>query len=144
MLGGRFMLAWRRRFLPILALIAAGACSSMTGVQNAPLHAGVSRAYTGEFNTVLRAAREAITESGLNVESANEVQPGAWMIMAKAPTSWWSAGEIIRVVVDRTGTNPGEVMVRVYSRKRIATNIGAKGDYATTLLSNIDLKLRSQ
>lgn len=137
------MVAYPRGTLAALLFLASAACSSMTGVQNAPLHAGVSRPYKAEFNTVLRTAREAVIESGLNIESANEVQPGVWMIMAKAPTSWWSAGEIVRVVVDRSSTTPGEVMVRVYSRKRISTNIGAKGDYATTLLSNIDLKLRS-
>ena len=138
------MLAPRRLVTPLLIGLALVGCSSMTGVQNAPLHAGTSRAYAAEFNLVLRTAREAISESGLNVESANEVQPSVWMIMAKAPTSWWSAGEIVRVVVDRSSTNPAEVMVRVYARKRISTNIGAKGDYATTLLSNIDLKLRSR
>lgn len=138
------MLLSSRVFLSAILLSTVVGCSSATGVQNAPLHAGTSRPFTAEFNTVLRAAREAITESGLNVESANEVQPSVWMIMAKAPTSWWSAGEIVRVVVDRSGTNANEVMVRVYARKRISTNIGAKGDYATTLLSNIDLKLRSR
>lgn len=135
--------AVRRTVIPMLA-VALAACSNMTAVQNTPLHAGTSRAFAGDFNTIVRTAREAITETGLRIESANEVQPSVWMIMAKAPTSWWSAGEIVRVVVDRSGTKPGEVMVRVYSRKRISTNIGAKGDYAESLLSNIDLKLRSK
>lgn len=123
-----------------LACLSAPACSSMNSVQNVPLHAGVARPYPADFGVVLRLAREAVLESGLRVESAYQVDESTWIIMAKAPTSWWSMGEMVRVTVERGAR---ETTVRVYTRRKLATNVAAKGDYANTILSNLELKLRS-
>lgn len=120
-------------------LLGLGACSSATKVQNAPLHAGTGRTFQARFEATLTAAREAVVETGLQIESASQVDGDTWMIIAKKGTSAWSWGELVRVVVVRDGD--AQTSVRVHSSRRVGTNVTAKGDYALSILSNIELKL---
>jgi hypothetical protein len=130
------------RFVAVsLGLGLAAACSSQSSVQNAPLHAGVARTFEAEYNKTLGAAREAAVEAGLQIESATQVDPSTYMIMCKAGTSAFSWGEIVRLVVVKEAD--ASTTVRVYSKRKSAVNIGAKGDYSNTILSNIELKLRT-
>ena len=130
------------RFLTVsLTLGLATACSSQGSVQNAPLHAGVARTFEADYNKTLGAAREAAVEAGLKIESATQVDPNTYMIMCKAGTSAFSWGEIVRLVVVKE--NDASTTVRVYSKRKSAVNIAAKGDYSNTILSNIDLKLKT-
>ena len=61
------------------------------------------------------------------------------MIVAKKGTSAWSWGELVRVVVQKSASD--RTTVRVLSRRRMATNVTAKGDYSDTIFSNIELAL---
>jgi len=115
-------------------------CASTSSIQNAPLHAGISRSFNAGYMQTLKAAREAMVETGLQIETATEVDKNNYMIIGKKGTSAFSWGELVRVVVTRSG--PGETTVRVYTKRRIATNLAAKGDYANSILSNIELKLK--
>ena len=130
------------RFLTVAFSTAlAAACSSQAGVQNAPLHAGVGRTFESDYNKTLGAAREAAVEAGLQIESATQVDPDTYIIMCKAGTSAFSWGEIVRLVVVKE--NDTSTTVRVYSKRKSAVNIAAKGDYSNTILSNIELKLKT-
>jgi hypothetical protein len=134
-----------RAHLSMGALVVASlglACSSQSGVQNAPLQAGIGRTFDATYEKTLGVAREAAIESGLKVESATEVDPNTYLIMCKASTSAWSWGEIVRLAVIRASDT--QTTVRVYSKRKSAVNIAAKGDYSNTILSNIELKLKSQ
>jgi hypothetical protein len=117
------------------------ACSTQSGVQNAPLQAGIGRTYDASFDKTMGVAREAAIEAGLRFESATEMDPNTYLIMFKAPTSAWSWGEIVRVAVIRASDT--QTTVRIYSKRKSAVNIAAKGDYSNTILSNIELKLKS-
>ena len=70
------------------------------------------------------------------------MDPNTYLIMCKASTSAWSWGEIVRLAVIRASDT--QTTVRVYSKRKSAVNIAAKGDYSNTILSNIELKLKSQ
>jgi hypothetical protein len=109
-------------------------------VQNAPLHAGDGRTFEANFDRVLGAAQDAMGDTGLKVESSTQVDANTYMLMGKAGTSAFSWGEIVRVVVLRD--SPTNTTVRVYTRRKSAVNIAAKGDYSNTIFSNIDLRLR--
>jgi hypothetical protein len=104
------------------------------------LDTGVLREFDGEYATVLSAARNAVTAAGLTIDSYQEVNDSTAMIVAKKGISAWSWGELARVVVQKSGDN--RVGVRVLTRRRVATNLTAKGDYSDAIFSNIDLALR--
>jgi len=125
----------------VVCLLVLTSCTSTNKIQNAPMHAGVSRTFESNYNQTLQAAREAMVESGTAIESASEVDDGNYIIIGKQDTSAWSWGEMVRVVV--TKVNDGETTVRVYTEKKISVNVTAKGDYSQSILSNIELKLRN-
>jgi len=128
-----------RAVVQLVILTVLAACASPTSVQNAPLHAGVGRTYQAAFERTANAAREAVVETGLQIESASQVDATTWLIVSKKGTSAFSWGEVVRVVVIRD--SPTETTVRVHSARRISPNITAKGDYANSILSNVELKL---
>lgn len=113
--------------------------ADVDAIQSAPLHAGVSRTYQHDFKTVIRTARETIVESGLVMESASKVDDNVYMLVAKAKTSAFSWGELVRVVVEKEKAN--ESTIRVYTKRRVKINVTAKADYSNTIISNMDLKL---
>lgn len=129
------------RRLSLFALILAMAgCASTSTIQTAPPTAGTSRTFEADFNTTLKAAQEATTEAGLTVESAREVENGAWMIVAKKGVSGFSWGEVVRVMVFPQGER--QTQVSVLSQRRVATNVTAKGDYSESILGSLAIKLR--
>lgn len=124
-----------------LALVALTfSCASVASIRNAPPSKGVSQSYSADFDRVLKAARESVVEAGLQIEEVNKTDEESWVIIAKKSTSAWSWGELVRVTVSKV--NDSEATVRVLTRRRLATNITAKGDYSRAILSNIELKLR--
>ena len=124
----------------LLALIACVGCASTSSIQNAPLHAGTGRTFDSDFDTVLAAARQATTEAGLAIEKTERVDEKNWIIIGKKGTSAFSWGELVRVAV--TDDGPEKTTVRVYTKRKLATNVLAKGDYAHSILSNIELLLK--
>jgi hypothetical protein len=124
----------------LLAAIFASACATVGGIQNAPLDAGNARVFPVSFDSTLKAAREAVIEAGLQIESAREVEPGTWIIVGKKGVSGFSWGELVRVAVARQEER--STRVTVHTQRRVATNVTAKGDYSETIFSNMTLKLR--
>ncbi len=107
-------------------------------IRSAPLHSGESRTYTSDYKTIVKYAREAVTEAGLSIESSEKLNDETYMIIGKAKVSAWSWGELVRVVL----INDNEkVTVRVYTKKAVKINITAKGNYTQTILSNIEAKI---
>jgi hypothetical protein len=125
--------------LAIVALLAG--CASQAGVESEPLHAGVARSFNANFDKVLTATREAMVDANLQIESANAIDQNTYMIMAKAGTSAFSWGEIVRCVVVRESDT--STTVRVLTKRKGTLNIAAKGDYSQSIHSNIELKLRA-
>ena len=115
-------------------------CATTGGMRSAPLTEGVSRTFKGDYDRVLKAARESVVEAGLAIDEVNKVDDKTWMIISKKGASAFSWGEMIRVVVQGSGTD--ETAVRVMTQRKVATNVTAKGDYSTSILSNMELKLK--
>jgi hypothetical protein len=70
-----------------------------------------------------------------------EVDDHTWTILGKKDASAWSAGELVRrLVIQQTGAD--STAVRIISKKRIATNVAARGDYSQAIFNDMELKLK--
>ncbi|MEO1448819.1 MAG: hypothetical protein AAFV07_04785, partial [Bacteroidota bacterium] len=70
-------------FMFLFSTASAQLVSGLDAVQNAPLHAGVSRAFSHEYETVLKLSREAILESGLIMELSSKIDDDTYMLIGK-------------------------------------------------------------
>lgn len=128
----QFMKACR---LAVLAAIMA-ACASTGGMRSQPLDAGETKVYAAPLNTVAPAARQAVLAAGLDVDTVSQQDSLTWMIIGKKGMSFFSYGEVVRVVVQQ---NPeGAVAVRVFTKRRLATNVTARGDWSKPIFDQLD------
>jgi len=121
--------------LAVVAVIA-GACASTAGLRSAPLDAGETKFYAAPLGVVGPAARQAVLSVGLNVDTVSTPDSLTWMIIAKKGMSFFSYGELVRVVVAQTPD--GAVAVRVFTKRRLATNVTAKGDWSGPIFQHLD------
>ncbi|OLC35259.1 MAG: hypothetical protein AUH81_10620 [Candidatus Rokubacteria bacterium 13_1_40CM_4_69_5] len=121
--------------LATLAVIGA-ACASTGGMRSVPLDAGEVKFYGAPLATVAPAARQAVLAAGLEVDTVSQEDSLTWMIVAKKGMSLFSYGELVRVVVHQTTEGP--VAVRVFTKRRLATNVTAKGDWSGPIYENLD------
>ncbi|MEM8763305.1 MAG: hypothetical protein AAGD88_05815 [Bacteroidota bacterium] len=115
-----------------------GQQNGINKIRSAPLHSGESRTYQASYKSMVKYAREAVTDAGLILESSEKIDDATYMIIGKAKTSAWSWGELVRVVLI---DNTEKVTVRVFSKRRLKINLTAKGNYTQTILSNIEAKI---
>ena len=121
------------------AAVIVAACASTAGLRSAPLDAGETKFYAAPLAVVGPAARQAVLSAGLNVDSVATLDSLTWMIIAKKGMSLFSYGELVRVVVAQTPD--GAVAVRVFTKRRLATNVTAKGDWSGPIFHQLDLIL---
>jgi len=112
---------------------------SLNKTKNAPLHAGDARTFDQPMKTLIKYARDACTEAGLVLESAERINDESYMILSKAKAAAFSWGEIVRVVLEEKEAL--KTVVRVYTRKRIGINVTAKASYTNTIFTNIESKI---
>jgi len=123
-----------------VVLALCGACASVGGLRTEPLNRGVSRDFASDYATVVSAARTAIISAGLAVDSFDQLNDATTVIIAKKAISKFSWGELVRVVVVSAG--PDKSSVRVLTKRRLATNVTAKGDYSVNIFENMALALK--
>lgn len=126
----------------VVLAVLSSACSSVSGIRDEPLTAGRVRTYEALAAAVEKAAREAMVESGLVIEESFRTDGGALVIIGKAETSAFSWGELVRVVVQ--GRTNEQVIVRVLTKRKLATNVTAKGDHSDPIFSGIAAKLEGR
>lgn len=126
-------------FIMILVLLACG-CATTSSVKNAPLSKGVSKTYEAGFDKVVKATRNAMTDTGLEIEEAYEADDDTFVIIGKTGTSGFSWGEYARSVVVKRES--GNTTVRVLTKKKLATNATAEGDYSDEIFSALDITFR--
>ena len=124
----------------VLYFLFISGCATTNSLRNASVSSGVPRSFNAEFDRVLNVARESIVEAGLQIEDVYQTNENSWTIISLKPSSAFSYGELVRVVVQKTYNNT--TLVRVLTKRRLATNIFAKGDYSTSIFSNMELKLK--
>ena len=124
----------------VIWIMCLGGCATRTSMLSAPLDAGCSQTFSADYDRVITASRDALTSSGLDIEDASEVNNRTFVILAQKGMSMSSYGELVRVTVQ--GMSESETEVKVYTKRRLATNVTARGDWADTVFSNIALQLR--
>jgi len=130
---------WLLLLLLSPSLLLVG-CATTGGIRSQPLSAGTARTFSGDFDPILKAARESVVESGLLIEDVTKMSETSWLIIGKKDASAFSWGELVRVSVEQQ--SPSVTIVRVLTQRKVATNVSAKGDYAQSILSNMELKLK--
>ena len=127
--------------LPLALPIMLGACASTSTMREAPLSEGEERTFDADFEAVIGAAREAVADAGLGIEDAYEVDDDTFVIIGRARSSAFSYGGYARAVIERVAE--GRTVVRVFTKRKVATNVTAKGDYSGPIFSTLTTELRT-
>ncbi len=124
----------------VIGIMCIAGCATRTSMLEAPLDAGRSQTFSVEYDRVITASRDALTSSGLDIDNATEIDNRTFVILAQKGASMSSYGELVRVAVQ--GINDSETEVKVYTKRKLATSIFTRGDWADTVFANIALQLR--
>jgi len=124
----------------LLAVFVSSGCATTSSVKEAPLSEGVAKTYQAEFDDVVKATRNAMTDAGLEIEEAYESGDDTFVIIGKTGASGFTWGEYARSVVVEKGNN--DTTVRVLTKKKLATNVTAEGDYSGEIFSSLDITFR--
>ena len=124
----------------VIWIMCFGGCATRNSMLSAPLGAGRSQSFNSAYDTVVKAVRDAVIASGFAIDTTSEFGNETFVMVAKKDASGWSWGELVRVTIQ--GVSEDETIVRVYTARRLATNITARGDWADTVFANIALELR--
>jgi hypothetical protein len=114
-------------------------CATVGGIMSEPLDRGVVRYFDAPPGEVRAAAYDAMLGAGLILDEVDEVAAGTWMLVGKRTTREWTAGEVVRVVVEPA--DESGALVRVLSKRRISINVTAKGDYSDEIFDQIEFRL---
>lgn len=129
-----------RLLVPLLIVFFLFGCTTTSSVKEAPLSEGVSKSYDANFDEVIEEAQDAMTNAGLEIEDAYESNENTFIIIGKTGASGFSWGEYARsAVIDEENSR---VTVRVLTKKKLATNVTAEGDYSDEIFSSLDIAFR--
>jgi hypothetical protein len=126
--------------LIMVTLLLSIGCATTSIMRNASLDKGIPKTFAASFDRVLKAAREAVTQAGLQVEEVTQLDDQTWTIIGNKGMSGWTWGERVRVIVQKKSKS--ETLVRVLTKRKNPLNITAKWDYSQEIFSNIHLNLR--
>jgi len=127
----------KRAIVSILPFLLLG-CATTASVKKVPTEIGEKRIFEAEFAEVVEAAQFAVAELGMETKQI-QTSESAFALLAEKPASLFSWGELIRVSVEK-GAN-GNSVVRVLTKRRLATNVTAKGDWSEEIFAEIAKRL---
>lgn len=76
----------------------------------------------------------------LAFDSYEEINAVTAVLVSNKGVSAFNSGELVRVVVQQADS--AHVTVRVYTARKVATNILARSDYSTIIFQSIELAMR--
>ena len=134
----------RKTFVPSILLVALAvtACASTATMRTEPLDRGVVRYYRADANETVKTVVAVMTSLGFRVEVPEQLTPDAWVVLGEKEASLFSWGEVVRTVVQADAKNG--VAVRVMTKRVLATNITAKGDWSRDILDGVARTLGSK
>ena len=124
----------------VIGIMCIGGCATRTSMLETSLDAGRSQTFSADYDRVITASRDALSSSGLDIDDATEIDDRTFVILAQKGASMSSYGELVRVAVQ--GVSESETEVKVYTKRRLATSVFTRGDWADTVFANIALQLR--
>ena len=128
--------------IAILCASITGCIATTGGLKGEPLDAGTSQTYGVPLNRVVAATREAVMEAGFQIDDVSHPSDSTWVVIGKRGAGFFSYGELVRAVIQPAGK--GQTAVRVLTKRRVATDITAKGDYSHAILSNVASIVQTQ
>ena len=111
----------RQIWIQLLCLLPLGACASTHALIVAPLDAGHRRSYPDSLAPVVQETNGALLQTGLQIDTTLRPDSQSYMIVAKKGTSWFSYGELVRILAH--SLPDGGTDVRVYTVPRMATSV---------------------
>ena len=123
------------------SLLVVVSCATAGGLRNEPLDRGVARRYPVPFDSVMAVVPDAVVSAGLGLKESQCHGDSLCIVigtegMTVGPSG--NMGSMARVVVEALGD---ATIVRVLSRRRIASQVAAKEDYSSEILSQIEVRL---
>lgn len=129
------------RLQAVLPTAAFGivACATVGGMRNIPLDEGTERRFAADLNAAVLAVRNAIAASALAIVEFEQVGETTWIVIATGLGHETTHDELVRVVCE--ALRPGEVAIRVVTKRRGPLHTMTQGDWSETLLTQIALEL---
>ena len=123
----------------LLSAVGLLSCSTVGGVKKEALDEGKARTYQAGHDKVFNAARKAVVEAGLGIDQVYDGDEKTRVLMCTKGMGVTSYGEVIRVAVEKT--TDSVTTVRVVTKKRMKTNIFARGDWSKKIFPLIEISL---
>ncbi len=101
----------------------------------------MARRFPVPFDSVLTVVEDAVSAAGLGIDEARYVGPSSYTVIGTKGLTVGASGNMgsmARVVVEAAGDH---TIVRVISRRRVGSQVAAKGDYSPEILSQIQVRL---
>jgi hypothetical protein len=134
------MITRRLTVLLLGGVVSIAACATTLDIRSEPLTRGVSRSFSAGYDRVVKAAHESVVESGLKIVDESVDVENTSTIVATKPVSMFSYGEVVRMVIVRDSAE--QTIVRVLTRRRVTTNVTARGDWSPPIFSRMESRLR--
>jgi hypothetical protein len=122
----------RTALLPLLAL--AG-CTTAARIRHEPFDAGTGRVIMAEYEAAVGAVRTSVHQARLRLKLDSTVNNTTSMIVATSASSFFSTGEMVRILTRMAGAD--RVSVHVLTRRAPTTMTTPVHDYADELFSGI-------
>ena len=126
--------------LMMVTLLLSIGCATTGTMRNASLDECIPKTFAASFDRVLKAAQEAVTQAGLEVEEVTQLDDQTWIIIGNKGMSGWTWGERVRVTVQEKSKS--ETLICVLTKRKNPLNITANWDYSQEIFSNINLILK--
>jgi len=106
---------------PLLTVLPLAACATTQALIVAPLDAGHARIYPDSVAPIVRETNVALEHAGLKIDTILRPDSLTFMAVAKSGMSWFSYGELVRVV--GRPLPDGQTAVHVFTVPRMSTNV---------------------
>lgn len=126
--------------LTLIALpVLLGACATVANVGSAAPDAGKHRVFQAPMADLIPATQGALAGLNFGVKTTAIEGDSAWSIIASKGMSFWSYGEVVRVRLARIDS--GQTAAWVHTKRRLATNVFAEGDWSVRLFVAMQAEL---
>jgi len=114
-------------------------CASTSTVANAPAESAIPVNIAKPCPAVQEVLEPALIELGFKIDSVQDVDECGQTIVARKGMSAFSWGELVRVTL--RGNDSQSSVLEVVTKRRLATNITADGDWSSEIREAVLKKL---
>jgi len=124
----------------LLALLCmCGGCATSSGIQKSALDKGPAETFGAPLPRVVDATRQSMMELKLGINTDRAIDDDSHMLVGEIGMSAFSYGEVVRAIIDDNGDDTSTV--HVVTKRKLATNIIAKGNWAPDIFKRVREKL---